>query len=98
MTTANDCGTTKGNRMTKNEIKEQAFMDTQIRTAVRYTHTDEDGDNWEIECPMCMGNGYDIGEIDLVRVCPTCEGMGSSAPVHEADVKAFFAGSIDLPV
>ena len=83
--------------MTKNEIKEQAFGDLRVRSEVKYTHTDADGDNFEITCPLCMGNGYDI-EIDGFCPCSTCEGLGSSSPVPEDQVTAYFQGLIALPV
>jgi len=82
--------------MTKSQIAEGSFVDTHIRAHVKYSHVQE-GDQWLITCPSCTGNGFDVESVGF-SICLSCEGAGESSPAGEHEVKAFFNGSIPLPV
>jgi DnaJ-class molecular chaperone len=83
---------------TKADIADSTFGETRLRSQVKYSHTDPlEGDQWLITCPSCMGNGYDI-DLEEVTMCSLCDGLGESSPVHELEVKDFFAGETSFPV
>ena len=83
--------------LTKADIAVSTFGETRLRSQVKYSHTDpQEGDQWLITCPSCFGNGYDL-EVEEVKVCTVCEGMGESSPVHENEVREFFNGSTPFP-
>lgn len=82
---------------TKADIAVATFGETRLRSQVKYSHTDpEEGQQWLITCPSCMGNGYDL-DLEEVKICSLCDGLGESSPVDELEVRDFFAGNAPFP-
>lgn len=62
-------------------------LDPYALRSVRYSHTDEDGEDfWVLVCRPCAGAGFDL-DSDEVSSCAECDGLGESSPLTSYEVR-----------